>query len=243
MEPWDDLGGEGDPRHPALLGRLAQDFRSSGFDVKHLLRVVLLSRAYGLTSRAPAGAPSGAGAAGAVDAGSSGGAGAQPAEPAPADATIVFARAAVRRLTPEQLFQSLLVATGADHQEKAGAEGMDKKIERLLKEYLFVFGDDEMTEINTFNGNIPQALLLFNGEIVNLGARARPGGTLAHILAAAPDPETRLRKIFLSSFARPPTDAERGRLLPRLISANARPSAYEDVFFALLTSTEMLTIH
>ena len=79
----------------------------------------------------------------------------------------------MRRLTPEQLFQSLLVATGADHQEQNGAEGIDKKIQRMLREYLFVFGDDEMTEINTFNGNIPQALLLFNGEIVNLGARAQ----------------------------------------------------------------------
>jgi hypothetical protein len=214
VEPWDDLGGERDPKHPPLLVRLADDFRASGHDVKHLLRTLLLSRAYGLTSR------------GAAD----------------AAATAAFARAPVRRLTPEQLFRSLLVATGASQVERAGGEDIQKRIDRALKEYLFVFGDDEMAVVDTFNGNVPQALLLWNGDITNLGARARPGGTLAGVLRASADPAARLRAVFLTAYARPPTPEESARLLPSL-GAGADRAAWEDLFFALLTSTEMLTNH
>jgi Protein of unknown function (DUF1549)/Protein of unknown function (DUF1553) len=249
VEPWDDLGGEADAGHPPLLMRLAEDLRASNFDFKHLLRTLLLSRAYGLTSRAvpdlataarPATADAGIGAQnGDARAGSTGAAGGDPTV-AP---TAAFARAAVRRLTPEQLFRSLLVATGADRMERPGGEDMEKKINRLLREYLFVFGDDEMAEINTFNGNIPQALLMWNGEIVNQGAKARAGGILAGILDGTPDPQARLLKMFMAAYARPPTDAERVRLLPALTEEKSGRARYEDLFFAMLTSTEMLTIH
>jgi hypothetical protein len=201
VDPWDDLGGEDDPKHPLLLRQLADDFRASGFDVRHLLRTIVLSRAYGTTSR---------------------GTGDDPGS---------FARAAVRRLTPEQLYRSLQIATGSNDD--------DKKIERLLREYLFVFGDDEGAVVNALASNIPQALLLWNGEVTNQGARARPGSTLAAILNATPEPAARLRRMFLTAYARPPTAEESARLLPGL----AATPDYENLFFALLTSTEMLTNH
>src|SRR5262249_46493171 len=162
--------GEHDPKHPALLVSLADDFRASGYDVKHLIRLLVLSRAYGLTSRASAVAGTTSGTTGTAAAGATSGSaktsaksGEPAAAPPPApDPTTFFARAAVRRLTPEELFHSLLTATGADRVEKLDAEQIRKRIERALKEYLFLFADEEMAEVNTFNGNIPQALLLFN---------------------------------------------------------------------------------
>jgi hypothetical protein len=234
VEPWYDLGGENDPKHPPLLARLADDFRASGYDVKHLIRLLVLSRAYGLTSRvasAPATPAAGDPVAGA----------AAPAKPAP-DPVTFFARAAVRRLTPEELFRSLITATGVDKLEKLDADQIQKRIDRALKEYLFLFADEEMGEVNTFNGNIPQALLLFNGELTNQGAKTRPGATLARILASSDDPAVRLRQIYLATYTRPPTASEQERLLPPL-AADHSPRGYEDLFFALLTSTEMLTNH
>ena len=231
VEPWDDLGGERDAKHPALLTQLADDFRASGYDVKHLLRLLVLSRAYGLTSRNPA--ASATPAAASADTASA---------PPPPDPTTSFARAAVRRLTPEELFRSLIIATGVDRLEQLDADKVQKRIERALKEYSFIFADDEMAEVNTFNGNIPQALLLFNGELTNQGAKQRPGSNLARILSASNDPTTRLRQMFLTTYTRPPTETEQARLLPALKDQSGR-AAYEDLFFALLTSTEMLTNH
>lgn len=237
VEPWDDLGGENDPKHPPLLNRLADDFRASGYDIKHLLRLMVLSRAYELTSRNP---PS-------ASANSTGDtplpAAATASRPPPPDPTLSFARAAVRRLTPEELFRSLIVATGVDRLEQLDADKVRKRIERALKEYSFIFADDEGAEVNTFNGNIPQALLLFNGELTNQGAKQRPGSNLAHILTASNEPATRLRQMFLSTYTRLPTDAEQSRLLPVLGQGPGSRAAYEDLFFALLTSTEMLTNH
>jgi hypothetical protein len=46
-----DLGSQGDwPSHPALLDWLAVEFRASGWDVKHMLRLLVNSRAYQLSS-------------------------------------------------------------------------------------------------------------------------------------------------------------------------------------------------
>jgi hypothetical protein len=202
VEPWDDLGGENDARHPPLLRLLADDFRSGGHDLRRLLRLLVSTRVYALTS-------SGTGSA----------------------APETFTRAAVRRLSPEQLFRSLQVATGVQLD--------DKKLERLLREYLFVFGDDEGAEVDALAGNVPQALLLWNGEVTNQGARLATAGTLATILAGSTDPATRLRRMFLTAYARPPDDAELARLAPRLRAA----ADYEDVFFALLASTEMVSNH
>jgi hypothetical protein len=238
VEPWDDLGGENDPKHPPLLTRLADDFRVSGYDIKHLLRLMVLSRAYGLTSRNPAPAPATPSGSAAPPAAAD-----TASAPPPPDPTLSFARAAVRRLTPEELFRSLIIATGVDRLEQLDADKVRKRIERALKEYSFIFADDEGAEVNTFNGNIPQALLLFNGELTNQGAKQRPGSNLARILTASNDPAARLRQMFLTTYTRLPTEAEQARLLPVLGQGPGSRAAYEDLFFALLTSTEMLTNH
>ena len=96
-----------------------------------------------------------------------------------------------------------------------------------------------MASVDAFAGTIPQSLLLWNGEVTNKGARAWRDSMLATILASTPDPTQRLRRMFLATYSRSPTVEEVARFLPRLTS----PADYEDLYFALLTSTEMLTNH
>jgi hypothetical protein len=243
VDPWDDLGAENDRRHPALLARLADDFRASGHDVKALLRQIVLSPAYARSSARPDGLADDGGAA-----------------------VRAFAQARVRPLSPEQLFRSLLTVTGAEDmlrrrdglraQATGGAAGrvpytvdrVDRQIERALREYRFTFEDDEMADTDTFDGSMPQALLLLNGELTNNGARAGEDGVLDTILSSSRDPAQRLRDIFLSVYARPPTVEEGRWLLPQLAEgAPARGAGarrvYEDLFFSLLISSESVTNH
>ncbi len=220
VDPWDDLGGEDDPDHPALLIALAKRFVASHYDLRALLKDIVLSDAYARSSRGDA----------------------VPATDPQPEAS--FARAAVRPLPADALFHSLLVASGID---KAGKGRFRDQIEdgkaKALREYLFVFGDDEMAERDSFQGSVTQALLLFNGEVTNLGTIAFPGTVLAGILDASSDRATRLAAMFLAAYGRAPTADEAKTLGAYLDARGGDKKSYEDVYFAMLTSTEFLTNH
>lgn len=87
IEPVDDLDSGADPMLGGLLDELAVAFRSSGYDLKFLIRVLTATRAYNLSSEAPPGA-----------------------DFPPPD----FACMPVRGLSPGQLFDSLARATGVN---------------------------------------------------------------------------------------------------------------------------------
>ena len=222
VDAWDDLGGEGNPQHPALLVELSRDFAASGHDVKRLLRALVLSTAYARSS-------------------SSG----RPGDDGDPAAVRAFARAGVRPLSPQPLFRSLVVATGAADvvRRRLDEDGTARRMSQAFREYQFVFGDDEMAEANRFDGSVPRSLLLLNGELTNNGSRAAPGSVLSNILAASRSPATRVDDMFLAVYTRTPTADEREPLVAHLFAANNARAAYEDLFFALLTSTEAITNH
>ena len=234
LDPWDDLVAEHDPSHPETLNILAQDFVKSGYDHRALLRQISLSQAY---QRSAVGADDGGKAA------------------------RVFARAAVRPLDAYQLFSSLAVATGLVESEKpAYRRRVEERRERALGEYLFVFADDEMGEADVFAGNVPQALLLLNGDLSNAGVRVRAGGTVQKATAAAKQggAAAAVETLYLAAYGRRP-GAEELQATFALLEAHRGPGgpgagkagktgkytnkAYEDLFYALLLSSEFVTNH
>jgi hypothetical protein len=228
VDPWDDLGAEMDSRHPALLVKLAEDFRAGGYDIKRLIRQIVLSTAYARSSAPPPGAPE---------------------DPETMAAAVrAFARAGVRPLTPEQLFRTLKTATGAEVMVRNRArteERAEKMLAQALREYRFAFDDDEMAEPNRFDGSMPQALLLWNGELTNGGARVGAEGVLGGILRSRAAPADRVEDMLLAAYTRRPTAEEAAFFLEHLKGGRGRDErrAYEDLYFALLTSTEAVTNH
>jgi len=233
VEPWDDLVGENDASHPESLRLLAESFVKSGYDHRALLRQIALSSAYQRS------------AVGADDQG---------------EAARVFARALVRPLSAYQLFNSLAVATGLGESDRPNYRRMvEEKRERALAQYVFTFVDDEMAEAESFAGNVPQALLLLNGELSNAGVRERAGGTVAAARALAEGEggeAAAIEALYLSAYGRRPaaeeTSAavdfirayggeERGQGKQAKRAKKAR--AYEDLLYALLLSSEFVTNH
>jgi hypothetical protein len=86
IEPVDELGGEADSQLSALLEELAGQFRSHGYNLKFLIRVLTATRAYNLSSAGTEADPT----------------------------TPMFASMPVRGLSPGQLFESLNRATGSE---------------------------------------------------------------------------------------------------------------------------------
>ncbi|MCX6870967.1 MAG: DUF1553 domain-containing protein, partial [Verrucomicrobia bacterium] len=106
VHPVDLMDSQHAPSHPELLDWLAQDFEHSGYDLRRLIRNLVLSRSYQLDSRPAAGKP-------------------------PADEA--FARAIEKPLSAEQLGRSLILATGPWKADgKSGSARDDASVRRAL---------------------------------------------------------------------------------------------------------------
>ena len=68
-------------------------------------------------------------------------------------------------------------------------------------------------------------------------------GRLADILKKEETPEGRLDEIFLTLLSRPPTVPERERYLDYLQRKKGAKDAYEDIYWVLLNSTELIFNH
>ena len=99
-KPIDDLGEHNPPSHPELLDGLAERFREQSFDLKELVRWIVLSRPYALSSKGTAG--------NAID------------DPALGEKP-KFSRFYLRQMRAEELYESLLTATEADRSRAAEA--------------------------------------------------------------------------------------------------------------------------
>jgi hypothetical protein len=222
VEPWDDLLGQDPERYPALLRMLAEEFRTHDHDPRVLIRTIVLSRTYQLSSRAHDD---------------------HDGETERVAAEAVFARASVRPLSAEQLFDSLLVVTGLENvEDRAFARAVKQRERQALREYAFTFADDEMASSDAFTGNVPQALLLLNGALTNQAVIAREGSALAEVLELR-DPEARIEALWRTAYARDPTLDERAWARGVLGSDTRDRATWEDLLFAMLQSNEFGSNH
>jgi hypothetical protein len=202
------------------MTELAQDFIAHKFDLKWLIRAITLSRTYQLSSR----------------------------KPAKAGAEKLFGYALVRTMTPEQLFASMIEAIGVEDQYKAmerRAEGRDQannERTNYIRQFRFTFGDDEQADVLEFDGTIPQALVMLNGDLLARRMQA-PNGRLDLILRTRSNAGERLELIFLSALSRRPTPKEAARYTSYISQKGNKRETYEDIMWSLLNSSEFFFIH
>ncbi|MEX0679455.1 MAG: DUF1549 and DUF1553 domain-containing protein [Pirellulales bacterium] len=220
VDPVDDLDKANPPSHPALLDEMARQFAAHGFDLNYLIRAITASRAYQLSSRA---------------------------ESVGEGDLARFARVPIRRMTADQLFASIVEATGYRQQRRAMRGGQPLvDLASAAAEFRNRFADQSVprTEAET---SILQALALMNGKLVSDATDLETSETLVAV-AEAPFLSTpqRVESLFMASLSRRPDPEELSRLasyVERGGAAQNPKQALADVFWVLLNSAEFALNH
>jgi hypothetical protein len=222
-KPVDDMGEHNAPSHPELLDELAGDFAAHQFDLKQLIRWIVLSEPYSLSSQATS----------------------KNEDDDPAlGATPQFTHFYLRQMGAEELYESLASAMRADETVKGTAEEREKVKQEWLSQFAIAFGTDENDEATTFNGTIPQTLMMMNGDLVKQATSDAEGSFLARLAKSPKKDADKIRYLYISALSRVPTRKELG-LVNELWKANEGNTlaALQDTWWSLLNSNEFILNH
>ncbi|MBI1904399.1 MAG: DUF1549 domain-containing protein [Planctomycetia bacterium] len=218
VEPIDNLGGRNAPKHPQLLDELAEHFIATDFNLRELLRTLVRTRAYQLSS--------------------------QSVDQQDDVRTQAFARMTIKQLSAEQVFDCLNAASrlrAAEASSPAPALNLPDGGDPMREEFLSKFKTPAAT--NDYQGGIPQALTLMNGRIIAQATDPQQQGVLAAMEAPFFSDEERVDVLFLATLSRLPDDDERQPFVQHLSAAADRRGALGDVLWALLNSGEFILNH
>jgi hypothetical protein len=217
VNPVDDMLDENKPSHPELLDALSRHMAASGgFDVKYLVKAICLSDTYQRTSRPAAGNK---------------------------DDAKLFSHMTMKVMSPEQLFDSLAQVTG----NTGGRGGLAKgpkiaggpkggPVGARAQFVNFFLAGAEATSPVEYEAGIPQALRLMNSPIANNPAAIR------NVIGSATRPDEAIEKIYLTALSRRPTADEKKMLTEYVAKASSATTAYGDILWASLNSSEFTLV-
>lgn len=233
VEPPDDLRATNPASNEELFDALAKDFVDSGYNVKHLIRRIMNSATYQLSSTPNA---------------------------SNQRDDRYYSKYQVKRLPAEVILDAMSSITGRESGFDGYPEGIraiqlpDVQVE---SQFLESFGRPPRLvcdfEERSDDPSVSQALHVINGETLNGKLRA-DGNNIASMLKLGLSDRRILDHLFLSAFSRFPTESEQETMLGELREARAgqgsgrsrplaRREAVEDLTWALLTTREFLFNH
>ncbi len=221
VEPVDDFRPTNPPADPALLNALARDFVEHHYDVRYLLRTILNSKTYQLSSIP---------------------------KPANRDDEIDYSRYYMRRLTAEQMLDSVVEITGVPEKFLAyypGVRAVNLADGGVPSSFLDMYDrpkrDAAKCERNE-NVSLRQAMNMMAGDTVNQKIRSDQGN-LARMIAAGLTDDQITEHFYLASLSRYPTTSEKDMCRTAIGKASSRRAGLENVVWALLDSNEFLYNH
>jgi hypothetical protein len=207
------MHSENAPTHPDLLAWLARDTAENGYDLKRLIRGLVLSRTYARSSRHDG-----------------------DRWPSPRS----FAVARVRALTPMQLATSLRLATTDPDQFPATLkpEELDRKIEAIEASARGFAALIEQPR-DDFQIGVSEALLFSNNERIQREFLADGRDRLLGRLKEMKNVEEAISLAVRTVMTRAITDDEKRAMLDYVAQRQDRQAeAYRQILWALLASAE-----
>ncbi|MGH9671578.1 MAG: DUF1553 domain-containing protein, partial [Bryobacteraceae bacterium] len=209
------------PSNPELLEALAADFQNRQYSFKKLVRRIMTSSAYQLSSRFE---------------------GEWKGEYAP-----YHARKFVRMLSAAELHDAIVVATARPGKFSSGSEKVDmvqqmsepKKADKEVQGFMKVFGQSNRDDMpkKTPPSSL-QAMLLMQSKIITDRVSALGGSRVEQLLKDTAGNQELLDRLFLSTISRAPNQQERDVGLAAL--AKDRRRGAENLQWALINSPEFI---
>jgi hypothetical protein len=229
VDPVDDFRPTNPASHPELLEMLAKDFIAHKYDVRYMIRLIMTSQAYGLSS-----------------------------EPntTNADDEINYSHAIPRRLTAEQLLDAQHQVTGVPAEFNGYPKGMRAgeipgvRVARARRSrpsqadmFLVTFGKPARELVceceRSMDTTLGQAFQLISGpEIASL--LSDPENRLTQLIKSGMTDEDAVAELYWAALTRPPTDEERSAMVNHVHEAKDRRKGLEDVAWALLNAKEFV---
>lgn len=212
VSPLDQMHAENQPTHPELLAWLARDTAEHGYDLRRLIRGLVMSKAYSRSSRYDSESrPSGK----------------------------LFAVARLKPLTPLQLATSLkIAATDPAEFEKLKPDEFEKRMEQL-ESSARGFASHIAQPTDNFQIGVGEALLFSNGDRVMKEFLTDGGGTALGRAKAMKEPKEAVAFLVKAAYGRAPTAEEEKALVAFVEKRKGREAeAYRHALWALVAGPE-----
>ncbi len=229
VEPVDDFRPGNPPSHPELLEALAEDFRRSGYDLRHLMRAITRSGTYQLSGEL---------------------------NPTNREDEVNHSRALPRRLDAEILLDAISQVTGIEEAfavhdyvgggtEPKGTRAIELVPEVTPSQFLEVYGrpvSRDSMPWRDYRSTLRQALHLLVGSTYTTKIGAE-GGRVDQLLSAGASDRKIVRELYLAALSRYPTAEEETRLQALIEGAPFRRKGVENLAWGLLASRQFTYNH
>lgn len=221
VEPVDDMRSTNPASNPPLLDALAKEFVDSHYNPKQLLRTIMQSRLYQLSS-----------------------------QPTPANAKDgkFYSHYLVKRLAAEPLADAIDRATGVPTKYKnlpLGTRAIELPDAEYPDYFLNTFAKPRRATVcdceRSPDPSLTQALHTLNGDTLTAKISDK-NGRIAKLIGLGKSHDEIVTEIYLAVLCRPPTDQER-LLSQKFLSEAVRPEeCYQDLLWALMNSKQFLFV-
>lgn len=217
VEPLDQFHSGNQATHPELLTLLADEMAAHDFDIKWMIRELLLTETWQRSSRHVADNK--------------------------IPPTESYQLGSQRRLTADQLFWSTLQATGNRERLAPTPEAeQSDEFKELQASFMAAFASEPKEPAVAYSPAVKQALFLLNDSQM-LSLLKPQSGNLTERLNALPNEQV-VDELFLSIFCRMPDATEQASIKEYLDkNQDTRGEALEQLAWAMLTSMEFAVNH